>query len=270
MNLPSGNVQETLFVPLWGRAFASGNYPDLLYDPESVRIVNETGYDFSSIGESGEYYCLASAVRAVNFDNEIRSYLYRWPEASVVSIGSGLDTTFFRVDNGRLKWYDLDLPEIIELRRRYIRQDERAVQIAQSCFDYSWTAEVDYAPDKGLIFIVGGVFYYFTGEQVNDFIIKTAMQFPGAQMVFDITTKAGLKVSNRYVRKTVNRGAEMHFSFDDAKKYFSAISPDIKVSEQYPFYSRIERDRNWSRDTRFKMKFSDLFRMVNLIRLELG
>ena len=270
MELPSGNVQETLFVPLWGRAFAAGNYPELLDDQESVRIINETEYDFSSIRRSGEYYCLASAVRAANFDNELKEFLSDHPDATVVSIGSGLDTTFFRVDNGRLKWYDLDLPEIIELRKKYIKQDVRAVQIAKSCFDFSWADEIEYKPEGEVIFIVGGVFYYFSEEQVNNLVRKIAESFPRARMIFDITTKAGLKVSNRYVKRTGNRGAEMFFSLNNAAEYFSGVSEDIRVNAEYPFYSRIKIDRRWSSATRFKMKFSDLFKMVKLIRLEFG
>ena len=112
--------QETFFVTLWGRAFASSNSPDLLDDQESLRIVNETEYDFGKISDSKEYYNLSSAVRAANFDRENKEYLTQYPEARIVSIGSGLDTTFFRGDNRKLFWYDPDLTKIMELRRNYI------------------------------------------------------------------------------------------------------------------------------------------------------
>ncbi|MDC7124504.1 MAG: class I SAM-dependent methyltransferase, partial [Spirochaetales bacterium] len=142
MKLPSGNVSETLFVPLWGRAESSKKYPSLLDDKESIRIVESSNYDFSKVNSSSEYYCLASAIRAANFDRELREYINAHPEASIVSIGSGLDTTFFRVDNGKIFWYDLDLPEIIELRKKYVTDNERIKMIAGSCFDYEWISRV--------------------------------------------------------------------------------------------------------------------------------
>jgi len=237
-------------------------------DRESIRIMNESGYDFSRIEDSGEYFILAAAVRAANFDREIKVYLKENPEASVVSIGSGLETTFFRVDNGKLIWYDLDLPEIIELRRKYVPPHERVRTVARSCFDYSWTGQIDYDRGKGLIFIVGGVFYYFEEEKVREFISTAAERFPGARMFFDSTSKSGLKISNRYVRKTGNTEAEMYFGLNSARKYFAPYYPKVKVIADYPFYSNISFGESWEGGTKFRMKFSDLFRMVKMVGLE--
>ena len=268
MSLPSGNIQETLFVPLWGRAFATRKFPELLKDHESVRIVNETEYDFERISSSKEYYNLASAARAANFDREIKEYIAKYPEATVVSIGSGLDTTFFRVDNGKINWYDLDLPEIIELRRKYISSSERVNDIAQSCFNYSWMEKVRYEKQKGLIFIVGGVFYYFMKEQVIEFVRIVSESFPGAAMIFDVTSNFGLRISNRYVKRTGNTGALMHFSLNDVGKFAASVSPDIIVGAEYPFYKCIKINRHWSFNTRFMMRISDWTGSVKLVRLE--
>ncbi len=263
-----GNIQETLFIPLWARAYTAKKYPRLLDDRESVRIVDESGYDFSRIETSEEYYTLAAAVRAANFDREIKAYLAEFPEATIVSIGCGLDTTFFRVDNGKLTWYDLDLPEIIRLRRKYVRTNERTRTIAQSCFDYSWTGQVDYNREKGVLFIVGGVFYYFKEDQVCDFLSTVAGRFPGGRMYFDSTSKAGLKISNRYVRKTGNTGAEMYFSLNGTKRYFAPFLSKIKVIADYPFYRNISLVKSWKWKTKLSMKFSDFFRMVKVTGLE--
>lgn len=268
MKLPSQSVQDTLFVPLWGRAFTTENFPDFFKDEESVRIVKETGFNFQPLNESGEYYSLASATRAANFDREIREYLSRFPQATVISIGSGLDTTFRRIDNGSVQWVDLDLPEIIELRRKYIKAKDRERTIAQSCFDYSWMNEIDYDPKQGLFFIVGGVFYYFKEDMVAEFIRTVAERFPGSHMAFDTVGKIGLRISNRYVKKTGNNGAEMHFAFRNSQKFFSGVSPRIQVAADYPFYSRIQILSRWTRGTKFRMQFSDMFRMVRLVRLK--
>lgn len=36
----------------------------------------------------------------------------------VVALSEGLETQFWRLDNGRARWLTVDLPETIELRRR--------------------------------------------------------------------------------------------------------------------------------------------------------
>lgn len=268
MTLPSDNIQETLFVPLWGRAYATRKWPSLLNDTESIRIANEVGYDFSKIDSSKEYYCLASAVRAANFDREIKEYLSVYPETIIISIGSGLDTTFSRVDNGLIRWFDLDLPEIIKLRQQYLGEQDRCRMIAQSCFDYSWMDQIDCNHQKGCLFIVGGVFYYFEEEKVGNFVKKVAENFPGATMAFDAVGKTGLKIANRYVKKTGNKGAEMYFGLKNSQRFFARVSPKIHVTADYPFYRRISIDKRWTRDTKIRMRFSDLFSMVKLVRLE--
>ena len=268
MKLPSGNVSATLFIPLWSRAYTTKKYPSLLEDLESVRIVAESTFDFSGIHDEQEYYNLAAAFRAANFDMEIRQYLDQYPEAIVVSIGSGLDTTFFRVDNGRLTWYDLDLPEVIALREEYIGKNDRVHTISRSCFDYGWVDEIPYDSAKGLIFVLGGVLYYFREEWVREFLRDMAERFPGAQMIFDSTSKAGILISNRYVKKTGNDGARLYFGLNNAVRFFASVSPKIRLLAAYPFYSLIPPDRSWAASARFRMGFSDFFRMVKLVRVE--
>ncbi|MDC7125912.1 MAG: hypothetical protein PQJ46_10100, partial [Spirochaetales bacterium] len=92
--------------------------------------------------------------------------------------------------------------------------------------------------------------------------------FSGASLIFDATSKQGLKISNRYVRKTGNKNAEMYFGLKNVKKYAAKVSPKIKVGADYPFFSRIDIDKNWSRDTKFRMRFSDTLNMVKLIRFD--
>ena len=54
------------------------------------------------------------------FDNAIRRVLRRKPDATVVALGEGLETQFWRVDNGRVRWVTVDLPESIALREQVL------------------------------------------------------------------------------------------------------------------------------------------------------
>ena len=55
-------------------------------------------------------------IRAKQFDDTAKSYIAEHPRASVINIAAGLDTTFYRVDNGPIHWYDLDLPTVIDIQ----------------------------------------------------------------------------------------------------------------------------------------------------------
>jgi O-methyltransferase involved in polyketide biosynthesis len=83
-----------------------------------------------------------------------------------VSIGARLDTTFERIDNGSIHWYDLDVPDVIELRRQFIAETERSRYIPKSVFDLSWFEDIG-SSTLGLLFVACGAFQYFAEKQVK-------------------------------------------------------------------------------------------------------
>jgi len=121
-----------MLLPLWGCATVSKLYPDLLHDEEALRIVESLPYDFSATAKSfGEYGMLTFAFRARKFDDIIRRYLTRFPGATIVNIGAGMDTTFSCIDNGHIRWHDLDLPDAIAFRQTLIPEGTRSRCVGQ-------------------------------------------------------------------------------------------------------------------------------------------
>jgi O-methyltransferase involved in polyketide biosynthesis len=98
-----------------------------------------------------------------HIDRTIHQFLGEHPWATIVNLGCGLDTTFERVDNGKLLWYDLDLPDVVELRSHYIEQGPRRRFIASSILDEAWMDSLDSAVPT--LFIAGGVLYYLKPEK---------------------------------------------------------------------------------------------------------
>lgn len=113
------DAAETLLIPLYLRAIETQRSDALIRDDKAVALVKQMNYDFSRIKLSALDQ-VACVLRLREFDRYARDFLARYPEAVVVHIGCGLHTRFERVDNGQLEWYDLDLPEVIELRRKLI------------------------------------------------------------------------------------------------------------------------------------------------------
>ena len=133
------SVQASMLPPLWGRAIYSQKNPDVLNDPKTVellyRLVDDFGYNL--VGNKIEYFGLTFVVRARNCDNAVKEYIHHHPHTTVVNLGAGLDTTFSRIDNGQIKFYNIDLEEVIELRNKYLPDTERNISIAQSVLDES-------------------------------------------------------------------------------------------------------------------------------------
>jgi len=150
-------ISRTLLTPLWERAQFSKEYGSLFNDPKAIEIVKKLDYDFPTSPQIPFLSHLSSlfAAQAKQFDEKIKAYMAEHSPASVVNIGAGLDTTFYRVDNGLIHWCDLDLPSVIELRKQLIPETNRSTCIAKSFLDPTWCKYVRDA-EEGVFMIAGG------------------------------------------------------------------------------------------------------------------
>ena len=195
-----GNVQKTMLLPLWGRAVESKKEKPLLVDQAALRIIESVDYDFTTLTNNlSDLTQMAWIMRSLCIDETLQAFLERYPGSTIVNIGCGMDTTFERVDNGTLLWYDLDLPEVIELRRQFISETERRKFIAASFLDENWLNEIRVS--EQVFFIAAGVFYYFEEGEVKDFLVRLADRFPGCEIIFDASSPYGIKTANRMVIK---------------------------------------------------------------------
>jgi len=182
-------VAKTLLIPLYYRAIESQRPDALLRDERAVAIVAQLGEDaFARIKQvkTDEADRAGLILRDREFDRYAQDFLARCPEAVVVQIGCGLDSRFERVDNGQVEWYDLDLPDVIELRRRLIGGErERYHLLACSVFDSGWLDAVGVHRPRPFLFLAEGVLIYFTEPQVKGLLLTLQTHFPGAELVFD-------------------------------------------------------------------------------------
>ena len=178
-------VPETLLWPLWNRASEARRPDGILRDPEAVRIADAIDYPYQRhFGPPAR----DTVMRSVRFDEQIRLYLRDHPHATVVALGEGLETQFKRVDNGRLRWLAVDLPEAIELRRRFLPDTARHRNLACSALDPAWMDEVD--ASRGVVVTAQGLLMYFDEPAVKALIAHCAERFPGGWMLLDTIPRA--------------------------------------------------------------------------------
>ncbi len=180
-------VSETMLATLYSHAVESRRPDALIHDPRAEELVARIDYDFvrSQMGEDDQ---AASCVRLRQFDRFAQAFLVAHPDGVVVHIGCGLDTRFDRVDNGQVTWYDLDLPPVIELRRKLLDEMERYRMIASSALDLAWLDIVDVHPGKPFLFIAEGVFMYFPDAEMRRLVLALRERFSGAELVFDVAS----------------------------------------------------------------------------------
>ncbi|MFX1416973.1 MAG: class I SAM-dependent methyltransferase [Promethearchaeota archaeon] len=268
-------IQSTMIGPLWARAKFSQRYPNILEDKEAadifakvIRKHPEAQEELATMEQLvDEFLSLFFLVRARVFDDAMREYLVRKPDASVVNLGCGLDTTFSRVDNGRIHWYDLDLPDAIQYRLSIINESPRCKCIPKSVFDLSWFENVDFSPGRGAFFIAGGLFSYFHEESLISLCDSMAKQFPGAELIFDAGSRIGNMFVNRRFRKYGIRGVKQQFDLGNPTKQIVKWSDRIRVVEWFAHFTRTQREQDWKWRTRVMMNLCDWFNLSKFAHL---
>ncbi|MEV6348380.1 class I SAM-dependent methyltransferase [Actinoplanes sp. NPDC051851] len=172
-------VAETLLWPLRSRAWQSRRPRSGFHDPLSEKLHDTITYDYRRFGRPGP----AHAVRAAILDREIRAYLAGHPRATVVALGEGLQTTYWRLGRPDVPWLTVDLPEVQELRARFLPAEPGMTAYAGSALDRAWLDLVD--PAHGVFLSAEGLFMYLDPDAVFALIADCAARFPGGALFFD-------------------------------------------------------------------------------------
>ena len=194
-------VAETLLMTLYIRAMESQRPDALIKDEKAVALVTNMSYDFDRIRQvkMDEDDNVGVILRNLEFDRQVRDFMTRHPDAVVVHIGCGLDSRFERVAerNGKVEWYDLDLPEVIEQRRKFIGDEgKRYHLLAGSVFDIAWLDKVSVHRQRLFLFLAEGVLMYFEEAQVKSLVLMLRDHFPGAELVFDAFSPFLVRANN--------------------------------------------------------------------------
>lgn len=242
--------KETLLVPLYSKALESRKDKPIILDKKAVEIVNEINYDFSQLKIPKKTH-VTLCMRVKQFDNYALKFLKKYPEPTIVHLGCGLDSRYIRVDNGFVQWYDLDYPEVIELKKNFFQESDRYHLISSSVTDFEWINKI--ARKKGsFLFLAEGLFMYLKDEEVKNLVLKLQQNFPGCLLVFDCYSTLTAKhiKSHPSMRKT---GADVYWGIDNAHKieewndgiilkeewYFTQSNEINKLSLSYRFLYRV-------------------------------
>ena len=262
-----GSVQETLLIALWCRATENEKEKPCLLDPKASEIVHQLDYDFSGVERAlAEYTVLISNITCRYCDDATKRFIANHPRATVVNIGAGLDTTFYRVDNGSIRWYDLDLPDVIDLRRRLLPGTDRCTCIAKSVFDFSWFDDIG-NPRDGLFMFARGVFVYLDVADLKRLFTALAIRFPAAEMIFNTVNVVGRWGANHLVvRRAGIREAPQKWAIGTAKQ-LTKWDNRIEIVDEWPLFSRVPKDPSWKWNIVMFMNFTDRLKCMNMIHL---
>ena len=234
--IEKSTVQETLIIPLFARKVCSELYPDLYRDETAVRLIDQIDYDFSGAEKNScsmmqRFGSLEVAMRQNDLAFEVRDYLKNHPEAAVVNLGCGLDSTVRNCDNGSCKIYNLDFPDVISVRNELLPAGEREENIPCDLNNTEWFRKID--SSSGAVFFASGVFYYFLTEQVKALVQKMADAFPGDVLVFDAANRAAVKmIAKTWLKSAKIKDVGAYFAVSDAKSELSLWDSRLQVTSR--------------------------------------
>ena len=182
-----GPVEETLLIPLLGRARESTKNNGLLVDPKAVDIVNTLDYDFSKW--EGGRSLVGTCLRTRMFDRYVEGFLADNPRATVIELGCGLNTRFERIDDDGAQWFDVDLPDVIALRRNFFQDTPRRTMLEASALDSEWIEAVSVTGGPWIV-VAEAVLIYLDAHDARRVIESIAARLPGAYIAFDTTSQS--------------------------------------------------------------------------------
>ncbi|ANI41437.1 class I SAM-dependent methyltransferase [Mycolicibacterium vaccae] len=198
-------VSETALLTLLVRATEARRPDALLKDPMAIHLVDSIDFDF---GKFGYVRRQDMSLRSLAFDKQTARYLHDHPKATVVALAEGLQTSFYRLEaqpgiGHDFRWLTVDLPPMIELRRKLLPASDRVRMLAQSALDFSWMDQVD--SSEGVFITAEGLLMYLQPEESMALITECAARFPGGRMLFDLPpagfaplVRRGMRASRRY------------------------------------------------------------------------
>lgn len=256
-------VSETLFLPLYALALESRTNNPIIVDEEIVALTGRLNDAFASSdkrlfkrlakGRLPKTLVTTLTLRIRRFDQYVRAFLGREPEGIVVNLGCGLDNRRRRADNGTMHWYDVDLPEVIALRRRFFGETARFRFLASSVLDFAWTNELPSAPGHLFLFVAEGLFMYLPEDKVRALVVHLRNRCPGSELIAEVPDRRIVRIMQgrlgrgKFRRQFgLSKNVVYQFGLDDGRE-LEDWAPGIRLLDEWTYFDEDEPKLGWMR-----------------------
>jgi O-methyltransferase involved in polyketide biosynthesis len=266
----SSVIPETYLAPLYWKAMESLRPDAMIKDEKAMVLVTQNSIDFSRVKQI-HMNELLSAMRIIftrEMDRYAREFLIHHADAVVVHIGCGLDSRFERVTefDGQVEWYDLDFPDVIELRRNLLGgETEHYHLLACSVLEEDWLEAMQVHSHRPFLFLAETVFVYFMEPQVKSLVLTLRDHFPVAELVFDGWRPFEVWLGNRYLSSSLYAGL-MHWGFWRGQE-IEGWGEGIHLLDEWGFFDQPEPRMD---SYRWMAPIFRLFKPMRIFHFQLG
>jgi O-methyltransferase involved in polyketide biosynthesis len=227
--LALGPVPRTLLIPLWARAAETRKHRPIVRDLRALEICERIDFDFGTFRRAYGTQ-IGCVLRGLLYDRWVTDFLARHPGGTVVELGAGLGTRFERIDDGRARWIDIDLPDAIALRRQHFEPSARRTFLAASVLDPSWPELVRRIAPGPYYFVSEGMLMYLEPSEVRGLLVRLADAFGPCEIALD--SIASVVVRHQHLHDTMKHmmDAPFRWGIDDVRE-IEQWDPRLRVRE---------------------------------------
>ncbi len=234
MTLQLGDVQTTALIPLSVKANETKRPNARVKDEMAVKIIEHLGIDTKPYDNFFSHEGVIA--RTIMLDRMVRDFIAKNPTAVIVNVAAGFDNRFSRVDNGKILWFDMDLPDVIATRKKVFDPQERVTMIEGSALDNGWCEPVQNAVNKNnapVLFLAEGLFMYFTMEEIGKFLHILKGSFKTGTLIAE--QNSPLMVKNQKYHDTVKNTNATFKSGTWSAEELLPLCKGINLVEEHSF-----------------------------------
>jgi O-methyltransferase involved in polyketide biosynthesis len=246
--------EETLLIPLFAKAQETKKERPIIVDKKAVDIVDQAGYDFKSL-KIPEKTNVMMCLRAKLIDNFVKGFLLTNNDSVALHLGCGLDSRYDRIENNNVDWYDIDLKEVIDIRKRFFVETDRYHLISSSVTEPEWLERIP-PGKKHYIVIAEGLFMYLREDEIKTLIRTLKSRIGSYTLIFDAFSVYTAKRVTRHpsLKKT---GATVNWGIDHPEELTKWGMEIQLIDEQY--FTSNEEIEKLDIGTKITFKIANLF-----------
>lgn len=217
------NESKTLFIPLYGKALMSrqGFYKD----KKAEEIYNANKSMFAD-ADTSKKLAVYMTMRAMQYDSLTDDFIAGNPFSAVVHLGCGLDSRCLRMTNTAAMWYDIDLEDVIALRRKFYPISDTYKMFISSATDPLWLKRIKHSGQPVLV-IAEGLTMYLKKDEIIGLIKAFSQEFERTLFIFDAYSVKAARLS-KYKNPVNAVNAKITFAADSAQELIEDI-PSAEV-----------------------------------------
>jgi methyltransferase (TIGR00027 family) len=242
-------VSETALITLKSRAVETERKSPIIHDPQSLMLLDKLNSLELSDGqkrilERNPPKALSSyvALRARKFDAYASAFIKDNPSGLVISLGAGFDTRYWRISAGAGKYFEVDLPEVVSVKKDILGDGLEYELIGCSVLENEWMEQLAAKQKENILFLAEGLLMYLPEKEVIRLFQQLASSFTNSQIVFEVVNrKYTMGFRKKMVESKMKRrsgteaGASYSYGISEGKD-IQAYADNLKVLEEWSYF----------------------------------